>query len=872
MDTREAFVPAELPSNEIERLIVLARYSILDTPREPTFDSLTAVGAFSFQVPLCLITLIGKDFHFFKSAYGTEVCLTPREGSFSDYALLQDEPLVVLDAIRDPRFVNGPHVKGDAHIRFYAGAPLVSADGYKLGTFCILDRVARQAFGQREIETLKHLASLTAEAMEQRLLTPRIERAERDLKDAAEQTKLILESTTDDVFLLDKEWNFTYINEKANSHMARGRNLLGRNFWEAFPYLRDTQFERNYRKVVEEQVPIVFEDYSAHLRAFLEIHAQPCGDGLAVFFRDITPQRVQELALRKAEERYRIAALTTSEGIWDWDWETGETYFSARCQEIIGLPAVDVTAPNSLWTERFHPKDRLLITQDLGDQSTDDSREFRREYRILHEDGSWRWIRSRGTVFRNKDGEITRMLGAISDITDRKTMDPLSGLNNRTSLLEKIEQRIESEKESESSTTFALLVLRVDQFKRIHDSFGQPFGDAVLVEIARRLETTLDQDAGNIAARVGEEEFAVMMNRVHCVEDTISFANDLQEVLSVPIGSPSQPIPVSVSFGIAMGDEGYTNPQRMLEDAIVALNQAKSDGRARCTVFGIQMRERTRRKVQLELDLRGAVEGEQLRLYYQPKVLLSSGELIGFEALVRWIHPVRGLISPDEFIAFAEESGLILEIGRWTLREAIRQLMEWRRAGVITDAVTMAVNLSPRQFEQENLASEIRRLLEEESLPPAYLTLELTESALVGNIVHAKESLTALNEAGIRIDMDDFGTGYSSLSHLHTLPFHGLKIDKSFTQNLEESKESQAIARSIIQLGQSLNMGVIAEGIETEEQRNWLLSFGCLFGQGFFYSRPLQGDVVEEILRSVSKSKMTSVYLPLPQPSLNQVQ
>jgi len=304
-----------------------------------------------------------------------------------------------------------------------------------------------------------------------------------------------------------------------------------------------------------------------------------------------------------------------------------------------------------------------------------------------------------------------------------------------------------------------------------------------------------------------------------------------------------------------MGDEGYSSPEKILEDADVAMHQAKESGKGVCVVFGAHMRERTRRRVQLERDLRSAVADNQLTLHYQPKVLLETGTILGFESLVRWIHPTRGMISPGELIPYAEESGLIVEIGHWTLRESIRQLMAWRSAGLVPTDLTMSVNLSTRQFEDINLVREIQNVLASEGAPAACLSLEVTESALFGNMAGAKEILDSLRHIGVSLDMDDFGTGYSSLSYLHRLPFNSLKIDQSFVRELEQSRESRAIAKSIIHLGESLDMVVIAEGVETVQQRDLLLDMGCLYGQGYLFSKPLPADAMAKLLKKARISE-----------------
>jgi diguanylate cyclase (GGDEF)-like protein/PAS domain S-box-containing protein len=658
----------------------------------------------------------------------------------------------------------------------------------------------------------------------------------------------ILEATTDCVWMVNKKWEFIFLNTRAVATIAQGRDLLGMNLWEAFPGALGTQYETCFRQAVREKTTISFEAFSPDLGVLFEVHANPSGDDLAVFFRDITAQRAKETAMQKIEERYRLATLSTTEGIWDWDHLTDQVYYASRWNEIVGLPAVELIGTIMHWRERFHPKDLPRMFEDFEELQRNLCPEFQHEYRICHEDGSWHWILSRGTIVRDEDGKIVRMTGSISDITEKKSLDPLTGLHNRLSLLESLEHRIA--KPLINHKTFAVLLICLDRFKHVKESFGPMCGDGVLIEIAKRLQSTLEGDDLSVVARISGHEFVVLLERIGTVNDVVTYANLLQLLLERPIDYGGRHISLTTSIGIAMGDEGYALPEKMLEDAAIAMHQAEKVRAPKCIIFGTQMREHTRRRVQIETDLHAAVSSDQLLLHYQPKVELSTGRIVGFEALVRWLHPTLGMIPPHDFIPQAEESSVILEIGHWTEREAVHQLMQWRAAGLIADDVTMAVNLSTRQLEDPALIQVIESVLGNEHALPGCLTLEVTESALIGNFDHAREILSRLRRLGVGLDIDDFGTGYSSLSYLHYLPFHAIKIDRSFIHDLEASPESRVIVQAIIQLGESMNMKVIAEGIETAGQQDRLIQLGCLYGQGFFYSRPLDTKGMELFLRA----------------------
>jgi diguanylate cyclase (GGDEF)-like protein/PAS domain S-box-containing protein len=849
-----------LPHDEAERLKVLDSYSILDTEPEPVFDSLTELAASFFQVPICLIALIGEHRQVFKSAFGTELRESARENSLCSHALLQDEPIVVFDTTTDPRFLANRYVVSAPGIRFYAGVPLVTSQGYKLGTFCIFDTVVRSEFSSRESDALKHFAYLASRAIEQRLLPLQVAEAEKEALEAAYSVKQILESVPQSVFLLNKNWELIFLNQRAVEVNAQGRDLIGANLWETFPGLIGTAFEEQYRKAARDRVAVSFEEYYPRLNSYFKAHAHPSGEGIAVFLQDVTEQRVVEASLQRSEERYRLATQSPSEGIWDWDQVTGEAYFSARWQEIAGFPYEAHTGHISHFTNRIYPKDAARMQEYYSGLVGNDLSEFNFEHRVLHVDGHWRWTRNHGTVVRDDAGGIVRIAGSISDITATKSTDPLTGLHNRASLLEKIEHRMENV--PLNGRTFAVLILDLNLFKRINDSFGQSTGDEVLIEVGRRLESTLGTAPGSIAVRTSGDEFAILIDGIATVEDAVTYANLLPLILEQSITCQGEQLTVSASIGLAMGDEGYSSPEKILEDADVAMHQAKESGKGNCVVFGAHMRERTRRRVQLERDLRDAVAGNQLTLHYQPKVLLETGTILGFESLVRWIHPTRGTISPGELIPYAEESGLIVEIGHWTLRESIRQLMAWRSAGLTSENLTMSVNLSTRQFEDIHLVREIQNVLSTEGAPATCLSLEVTESALFGNMIRAKEILDSLRHIGVSLDMDDFGTGYSSLSYLHRLPFNSLKIDQSFVRELEQSRESRAIAKSIIHLGESLDMVVIAEGVETVPQRDLLIDMGCLYGQGYLFSKPLAADAMGKLLKKTKLAEARNARPP----------
>ena len=598
--------------------------------------------------------------------------------------------------------------------------------------------------------------------------------------------------------------------------------------------------------------------------------------------RDVTELReAQESSSRNAQaladlsERYLLATRATSDGLWDYSDYTKQIYFSARWQGILGYPEEEYSGGLEHWTERMHPKDLERFRSDIQAHEEQPAGFYEDEYRLQHADGSWRWIRVRArTVKDETSNKLLRVVGTINDVTVRRLTDPLTGLHNRFSLLEELETRLERSQVDKRS--FAVLFIDFDAFKRINDNFGHWHGDRVLVEFARRIEKSLEPrpgagslahppaGGGSLAARLGGDEFVVLLDNAE-QEDAAAYAARLHRLLESPVHCGEQDLILSASVGIAMGLSGYVKAEDLLQDADLAMYRAKAGGKAQSCFFSSSMKDAVRARMQVEVDLRRAVErhdAQELFMVYQPKVLLSTGAIIGYEALVRWKHPTRGLVPPDEFIPVAEESDLILSLGRWTLKEAIRQLAEWRRAGEVTSLTTVAVNLSARQFSDTGLVENIREFLAAEQLPPSCLELEVTERVLIDDTSAALYTLRELKAIGIGLELDDFGMGYSSLSYLHRFPFDALKLDRSFVNCLTEEEDSAAIARTVIALGDALKMEVLAEGIETAEQAQRLASMGCLYGQGYFFSRPLAPDQCVRLAASPEHPRKGLVLLP----------
>lgn len=561
-----------------------------------------------------------------------------------------------------------------------------------------------------------------------------------------------------------------------------------------------------------------------------------------------------EEALRESEERYALAARGANDGLWDWDLAGDVIYFSPRWKSMLGYQEHELQNRPEEWLERIHTADRARVTNELAAHRSGTTPHFESEYRAQHKDGTFRWMLSRGLAVRDAAGKASRMAGSQTDITGAKVADALTGLPNRLLFLDRLARLIEHTKRHKEYL-FAVMFLDLDGFKMINDSLGHGVGDQMLVEAAKRLEKSLrvSDTVTRIEklftlARLGGDEFTILLDQVKDSSDATLVAERLIKTMGAPFALNGKKVFTSVSIGIALSSIGYDNPEDMLRDADTAMYRAKSRGKARCEVFDLEMRASVIARLQLETDLRDAIERDEFRNYYQPIVSLESGRIIGFEALLRWQHPTRGLLKPSEFIPVAEETGMIRELGWWNLRQACRQIAFWNGSRNGSGPLTMSVNLSVKQFLQPNLVSEIGKLLSETGISPGTLKLEITESTVMADPAAAVAMLSQIKSLGIKLSIDDFGTGYSSLSYLHRFPLDTLKIDGSFTRTMIEGGESTEIVRTILPMASSLNLNVIAEGVETAEQLAILKQLRCGFAQGYFFSRPITAEEADVLM------------------------
>ena len=489
--------------------------------------------------------------------------------------------------------------------------------------------------------------------------------------------------------------------------------------------------------------------------------------------------------------------------------------------------------------------------------------EFSREYPCEPPEGR-RWFNVRVTRFGDTDS--VRVVVAYEDITSRKAAeeqlvheayhDALTGLPNRALLTDRLGRAVARAKWSEGFK-FAVLFLDLDGFKVVNDSLGHIAGDELLMGIARRLEGCVR--SGDTVARLGGDEFAILVNDVHDVQDALRLVDRVQQELSLPFLLGGHEVFTSASIGIAASDSRYDRPVELLRDVDTAMYRAKAQGKAHHVVFDQAMHTSVVNRLKLETDLRRAIDRHEFRVAYQPIVALDDGRLTGFEALVRWQHPERGLIAPGEFISAAEETGLVIPLDLWVIREACRQVRAWHDEFPRACPLMLSVNLSSKQFAYPTLIDRIDEILADTRLNPYSLRMEVTESVIMAQPEIAAAKLRQIRERGITLSMDDFGTGYSSLSYLHQFPFDVLKIDRSFVSRIGPAGENAEIAATIVALAHNLNMKIVAEGVETPEQAEHLRNLHCHYGQGFYFSRPLTAPDAAALLTQVGVRERVEV-------------
>jgi diguanylate cyclase (GGDEF)-like protein/PAS domain S-box-containing protein len=564
----------------------------------------------------------------------------------------------------------------------------------------------------------------------------------------------------------------------------------------------------------------------------------------------------RQRALEESEARFRALVHNSSDIITVIDREGRLSYVSPsatrglgrQAAELVGLPL------RSIIEDAVHPEDAGAFERFLDAVAANppDRVEFT-EYRIRADGGDWRFMESSATNSMD-DPYVCGIVITSRDISRRKSLeeqlrhqafhDSLTHLPNRALFLDRLQLALA--RRSIADTGLAVLLIDLDGFKQVNDTLGHDAGDQLLIEVADRLTQCL-RPADSVS-RLGGDEFAVLVDDLKGGQDAAFVSERMLDALMMPFVLAGREIFVRASIGIVLTDASERSADDLLRDADVAMYVAKSEGGNHARVFEPQMRHAVMRRMTLEADLRAAVDTEQIAVVYQPIVELATGRIKGMEALVRWQHPQRGMLPPDDFVPLAEETGLIVPIGRQVLEEACRQLSRWHRRHPVEPPLSVSVNLSSRQVQDPGLVSDVRDVVSSHGLPSGCVTLELTESVLMEQVERTAETLDALRATGVRLAIDDFGTGYSSLSYLQSFPIEVLKIDRAFIRRVALGPEDSALTRAIVKLANTLDLGVVAEGIEEQTQLDTLLALGCPHGQGYLFAAPLTVDEMDAFL------------------------
>ena len=543
---------------------------------------------------------------------------------------------------------------------------------------------------------------------------------------------------------------------------------------------------------------------------------------------------------------------------WYWEWDTADEsiQFTLDWKAQAGFTPGDGPVHPTEWFNRVHPEDRPGLEARLAALREGDVPHFELDYRIAFV-GGWRWMRCHAVVWKSPQGRTQVLAGTHRDVSDLKQLqgrlashaytDPLTDLPNRVLFVNRTEQALARFKRYDHEG-FAVVALDVDRFRRILDSAGKRAGDQALLEISRRLKGLLR--TVDTVGRLGEDQFALLLTEVHGVADVLTVARRIVGTLSEPFRVDGQDITLQVKMGITLSHSGYEDGEAMLHDAFTAMLQAKKGRNGPFELFDARMREHAKRRLNLECDMRCALAREEFRVFYQPIVDVAGGSLAGFEALVRWRHPERGLLAPKDFLGLAEDTGLIVPLGQWVLRESCRQLREWRDAHRLAGALTVSVNLAPGQLAQADLAGGVLEAVRSSGLDPEFVRLEITESALFDDEEIALGNLRRLQAHKLRFHLDDFGTGYSSLSHLCNFPIDAVKVDRSFVGRLDQPGRPAEMVKAIVMMARELGLGVTAEGVEKIEHFERLKDLKCAHAQGYYFAEPLEASLARDLVLS----------------------
>ncbi len=838
---------ASLPDNEQERLLALYECDVLDTSADPLFDSITALAAQVCETPIALVSLIDRQRQWFKANHGLPgTRQTSRDIAFCAHAILGEGLLEIPDTTRDARVSDNPLVVDDPKIRFYAGVPLRDARGLAFGALCVKDFTPRHLTPSQR-QALESLARLAVSLLEQR-------RGERKLRESEERFQAAAKATNDVIWDWDLATDVVWRSE--NYAQILGAELSTGPFEHWMSRIHPEEKERvlaGIRGAITGSGQFWSDEYRLRARGGRYLYVYDRGyilrDAQGRALRmvgcmvDVTTRRESEQQVLDREQRQKLIADLGQRALADPDADALMSNAVRLVSETTGFEYCRVL-------ELAQGGLSLLSRATVGAPADAPESGSRLAALISGPQGPFGLLEVRSAAPGRVTGEVTNFVQSVANIigtalarrrADEQLayaaqFDTLTGLPNRQLFRERITQSIA--RAQRKARPVAVVVLNLDGFKLVNNAHGHAAGDQVLGQVAERMIACVT--AYDSVSRLGADEFAIVLSNIERIEEVVPVLQRVLHSLAQPFDLPDGEVFISATAGVSVFDADGGDAHTLIKNAELAMHRAREKGRNLYEFFTPEMNERGLERVHLERGLRRALERGEFLLHYQPKVSAATGKLRGAEAVLRWRHPERGLVSPGEIIPILEETGLIVPVGLWVLETACQQLRRWQRAGIHVESV--GINLSPRQFEQPHFDAHVRRVIEASGLAPGKIELEITESVLMHDPAQAIQILTRLKQAGVSVAVDDFGTGYSGLSYLKQLPVDSLKIARNFISNITHDSDDAAIALAVISLAHNLGLKVVAEGVENEGQARFLAAHRCDFLQGFHFSQPLDAD------------------------------
>jgi diguanylate cyclase (GGDEF)-like protein/PAS domain S-box-containing protein len=788
--------------------------------------------------------------------YDEDIPLSKAGKSMTAYVLRTGKSLLCTNSVHQQLMDAGEIELVGAPSSIWLGVPL-KIQAKTIGVMAVQDYENENAYGEREQQLLEYVSSQVAISIQRK-------QAEDSLRVSEERFRSLYENATIGIYRTTPDGQILLANPALVSMLgfASFEELHQRNL-EKEGYESGHEHDM-FRELIEKEGMVRGIESAWTKKDGTIIYVRESAkvirdtEGRLVYYEgvveDITQRKEAEAALKESEERYAVAVRGANDGIWDWNLRTDKVYYSPRWKSMLGYQESEIGNKPDEWFKRIHPEDLASLKMELESHLKGDSALFQSEHRILHANGQYLWMLSRGLAVRDSDGTAHRIAGSQTDITIRKQAeeqlahdalhDALTGLPNRTLLMDRLDHMVNRRKRSGQSL-FAVMFLDIDRFKLVNDSLGHVYGDKLLIGIAGRLQKCLRPS--DTVGRLGGDEFAVLLDDISAPADTTRVAERIQKELNRPYLLDGRSVSITASIGITLSSADYEQAEDLLRDADTAMYRAKTTGKAQHQIFDSGMHAAVTSLLELEADLRRAIQQEELRVYYQPVISLTNGRIMGTEALLRWQHPKRGVLPPSAFITILEETGLIVPVGEWVLRSACKQNKAWQDAGF--PHLRVAVNFSARQFQIKDLAELIKRVLDETSMPAETLEIEITESTAIKDADLTLKTLNQLHKLGVNIALDDFGSGYSALGYLNRYPFQSLKADRSFIADIPNDSKDTALTAAIINMAHSLKLRVVAEGVETAEQLDFLRSNNCDEVQGFLFSQPVPSRELSRLLR-----------------------